>query len=137
MKRIFFSIAVVSLFAVSCKDDDTTPTRTQLLTGRAWRIVEMTVDGDDALAECLEDDEFTFDQSGDIEWNTGSDECYTGQPTIIEGEWEFDDNDTVFIWDFEGDAEPDIDYEILELTSEVFRIEQQQGNQIITFETIE
>lgn len=102
---IFICCGVLLLF--SCKKDDKSKTRTELLTNGSWHVTAYTVDpaidfdGDGTdetnvyavMDECITDDRTTFFANGSGELDEGPTKCSNTDPQTVPLTWSFDDTE--------------------------------------------
>jgi|SRR6478736_7708789 len=127
MKMISRSILFVSfaaLLAVSCKDDDAKPSKTELLTAKSWTITSFTIGGKDASGDyaddCSKDNSTKFSKDGKVTTDNGSVKCDPSESqTEAAGTWAFDSNETKLKLTSDGDVET---YDIVELTANTLKI---------------
>lgn len=136
MKRLIVGL-LIAIVVFACKDEDSSPTKTQLLTGKAWRLTSIEVNGDEQpLPSCFGDDEIYFYTDGLFEWVYKEDLCNEDGPLYYDGEWEFNEDQTEIMWEISGGSESD--FEIIELTSSVFRLRLiDDVDQVLTLEVVE
>lgn len=113
MKKIatLFLAVSMALAVSSCKKDDdnnSTPanntggsnlTKTEILTGRTWKITELTVDGQSQVGTlvtaCDLDDIYQFKANGEFIVDEGATKCDPTDPQIeTQSTWKFLDNET-------------------------------------------
>lgn len=138
MKRIHFLIAMILAVMISCNDEDPAPapTRIQILTSQTWRIQAAELDGvPQVIGPCYDDDEINFFENGEMRWRHNAFKCSPSQPNTEILPWEFKNDETGFLLEYDlGEVE----FEIIELSSEVFHIESSGLNsQVIIFEARE
>jgi hypothetical protein len=106
--KIYAVISLVLVVLFSCKKDDKTKTKTELLTNGSWHVTAYVVDpaidwdsdGDDEtnvyeiMDECVKDDHTTFFANGTGELDEGASKCDPGDPQDIPLSWKFEQNDT-------------------------------------------
>ena len=102
--KTLLSIFCVILFLSSCKKDNKSKTRTELLTNGSWHVTAYTVDpaidfdGDGTeetnvyavMDECITDDRTTFFANGTGELDEGATKCSTNDPQTVPLTWTFD-----------------------------------------------
>ena len=103
MKTLLFICCIV-LLLFSCKKDNKSKTRTELLTNGSWHVTAYTVDpaidfdGDGTeetnvyavMDECITDDRTTFFANGTGELDEGATKCSTNDPQTVPLTWTFD-----------------------------------------------
>jgi hypothetical protein len=126
MKKITLLFLAFSMaaFVSSCKkDDDNTstptntggngPTKTEILSGRTWKITGATLDGQsifDIFDDCDKDNIYQWKTNGDYVVDEGATKCDPNDPQIeTQDKWKFTDNETKL--EFDGEVS-----EIKELT---------------------
>lgn len=128
MKKISsLFIATLMAFTISsCSSDDddnatptnnnsgnNSPTKTEILTGRTWKIVGATLDGQnifDIFDDCDKDNIYQWKTNGDYVVDEGVTKCDPTDPQIeTQDKWKFTDNETKL--EFDGEVS-----EIKELT---------------------
>ena len=106
MKTLLFTCCIVLLF-FSCKKDNKSKTRTELLTNGSWHVTAYTVDpaidfdGDGTdetnvfavMDECIIDDRTTFFANGTGELDEGATKCSTTDPQTVPLTWTFDQSE--------------------------------------------
>ncbi|MBC5774987.1 lipocalin family protein [Pontibacter sp. KCTC 32443] len=100
--RYFLLAILFPLFLVSCgddDDDDVSPNIAQLTAGE-WTGDAIIVDGEDITDELLEEEEpFDFRQyTSQFERAGTYNESYQGR-TVAEGDWEYQNNDRIIVFD--------------------------------------
>lgn len=102
MKKILFVflIGVSTLLTLdSCKKDDESKSKTDLLTAGSWVQVGATEDGEDVWATdydaCEKDDITTFNADGTYKIDEGATKCDPDDPQISQsGIWKFTSGET-------------------------------------------
>lgn len=113
MKKLLLGIFALSLVAVSCKkDEDDSPSKTQLLTNgssKTWKINKALIDGQDVTSifdDCTLDDNFIFRSDFTYEENEGETKCDSADAQIGDtGVWAFAENETKLISISDGEAD--------------------------------
>lgn len=118
-KLITLFLAVSMALAISsCKKDDdnnstpannnnsgggSTPTKTEMLTAKKWKVVGLTVGGQDFYAQmdaCDKDDTYEYKTDGTYIEDEGATKCDPGDPQeITKDTWKFTDNETKIVAD--------------------------------------
>lgn len=128
---MFFSlVSCMSMLTVSCKKDSPAPapTKTQLLTGKNWKVTALTVDparpytafGPDVtdwysqMESCQQDNLYKFNTDGTAIKDEGPTKCDVDDPQTISGTWVFNTDQTIVTETFNSVS---ISYTIVELTS--------------------
>lgn len=108
MKKAFLAMLVVTAALASCKkDDDSGPSRNELLTSGKWQltaarasgnIATVTIDSniyDKGLKACDRDDLYQFNSDGTETKDEGTDKCSSTTPQTSQvGTWALLSNDT-------------------------------------------
>jgi hypothetical protein len=105
MKKVILGVLAMSLVFVACKkDEDDSPTNTQLLTNgssKTWRIDKVLVDGVDvttSVGACSLDDNFVFNGDMTYEQNEGETKCDSTDSQVYDsGVWMFIENETKLV----------------------------------------
>ena len=106
MKTLLFICCIV-LLLFSCKKDNKSKTRTELLTNGSWHVTAYTVDpaidfdGDGTeetnvyavMDECITDDRTTFFANGTGELDEGATKCSANDPQTVAITWTFDQSE--------------------------------------------
>lgn len=80
----------------SCKDDEDSPSRKEILTGATWTVSARTSAGiPDTLEDCEKDDRFTFNTNGTIVSNEGAVKCDTSDAQTRSGTWSLSSDEKV------------------------------------------
>lgn len=105
----FMAIILCFLFiALSCKKDEKSKTKPELLTNGSWHVTAYTVDpavdwdGDGTdetnvyaiMESCIKDDRTTFVTGGTGELDEGASKCDDSDPQTIPLTWALDQNET-------------------------------------------
>src|SRR6186997_118448 len=107
MKTLLFSCCA-ALVLFSCKKDEKSKTKTELLSNGSWHVTAYTVDppidwdGDGTdesnvypvIEQCIKDDHTTFFANGTGELDEGSTKCDPNDPQTIPLSWEFDQSES-------------------------------------------
>jgi len=100
---ILFALAAGLTFTSCSKDDDTAPqTKTEMLTGKNWKVTAQTtsVNGgtpSDTYATeraCTKDDFETYATDGNVTFDEGPTKCASNEPQTQSGTWAFVENDS-------------------------------------------
>lgn len=126
MKTLLSVLAIASVvFLSACGDDDPKPkTKTELLTGHAWKIIKLKVDGTEGEpADCEKDNVFNFETDFDYKMEENT-KCDVDDPATLVGDWAFRDNETKIriSFDLGGGTSFSIDNEIVELTETTLKL---------------
>jgi hypothetical protein len=135
MRRTVFFIAICcTLFIVACSKDDPAPSKKSVLTAVTWRLGEIIENGNVQLIQtCDADNRYKFNADGSITFTEGTNQC--GLVAVgVDRTWEFLNNETKIRINVSG-IDP-IDYKILELTKDVFRVEDETEDIIIKYVTV-
>ncbi len=102
--------ALVIAFSISsCKDDDVTPSKTEILTSKsAWKITGSTSNGVDDFStwsDCNKDDLLKFSKDGKLTVDEGSTKCDQDDDQTVTGTWVFQEGETKLKFTFDGDDE--------------------------------
>lgn len=96
---IFFAFAVV---VTSCKKDETSQTKEEMLTAKSWKILSSKTNGiTDVIEDCQKDDFLTFATDGTYTFNPGTNKCYS-EDVIYSGTWALSSDEKYLIVD--GDS---------------------------------
>lgn len=144
MKKIStLLLALTMAFTISsCSNDDddnstpannnpgnNSPTKTEILTGRTWKITGATIDGQDIFGifdDCDKDNIYQWKTNGDYVVDEGATKCDPSDPQIeTQSTWKFTDNETKI--EYDGDS-----YTIKELTVTKLVLEGMVQNQPAT-----
>lgn len=100
MKKLLILVLFGSLFVSACKKDE--PTRTELLTGKNWRISAATVnpaldlgtgtptsDFFALIPTCAKDNILNFSANGTVISDEGATKCDSNDPQTSSGTWVF------------------------------------------------
>ena len=95
-KLVYFSLLAATLVACK-KDSENTPSKTDLLTAKAWKVTSMTkvatVDGqkytETSIDPCEADDSFQFKADKSIVFDQGATKCDPTNPQQVTGTWAF------------------------------------------------
>jgi len=107
MKILLFSCCA-ALVLFSCKKDEKSKTKTELLSNGSWHVTAYTVDppidwdGDGTdesnvypvIEQCIKDDHTTFFANGTGELDEGPTKCDPNDPQTIPLSWEFDQSES-------------------------------------------
>jgi len=131
MKRHFLRVltllllSLVILTANSCKKDDESKSKTDLLTGKYWKYTAMNIspsiefngfeysDLFGLLPNCTKDDLVKYDADGTVIYDEGASKCDEGDPQTETGTWSFNSDETKITEVFDGDS---FTYDVLELS---------------------
>jgi hypothetical protein len=98
----FFTLALVVLFTVSCKKNETSPpppTNTELLSQSSWTLLSATASGTDvtnnAALTCFKDNVITFAANGSFTINEGVNIC--SPSTAGSFTWSFQSSETQLV----------------------------------------
>jgi hypothetical protein len=118
---LFASLIAMALF--SCKDDDESPSKTDLL-AKKWKIVKYVEDGVDESAEfteaCQIDNYFEFAKGGTFHEEAGTELCYDGEEDS-DGTWEWKEKETILSIKY-ADDDHVFDYTVVQLTSSSLKV---------------
>lgn len=110
MKKLFLTslVVVLSLVSVSCSSDDDGGSLPATLTGGTWKLVSLSINGDDVTATELDvcdlEETYVFNEDNTFVFNSNKSEDSNGNCSggnTVNGIWQ--DNTTGFIGAFEGD----------------------------------
>jgi hypothetical protein len=101
-------VAGVVALLLSCKKDEKSKTRTELLTSGSWHVTAYEVDpafdwdgdGDletnvyEIMDQCIKDDHTTFNADGTGTLDEGATKCDPGAPQTVPITWSFQQNET-------------------------------------------
>ena len=110
MKTLLFSCCA-ALVLFSCKKDEKSKTKTELLSNGSWHVTAYTVDppidwdGDGTdesnvypvIEQCIKDDHTTFFANGTGELDEGPTKCDPSDPQTIPLTWAFDQSESQLI----------------------------------------
>jgi hypothetical protein len=105
---ILLAITIVCAAGFSCKKDEKSKTKGELLTTGSWHVTAYTVDpaldwdGNGSVEtnvyaimdECIKDDHTTFHSDGSGELDEGATKCDDGDPQTVPLTWVFSQNET-------------------------------------------
>ena len=119
---VLLALAVGFTFTSCSKDDDAAQTKTQMLTGKNWKVTAATVSVDNAPAkdffgqvpDCSKDDFTNYAADGKVTFDVGATKCAANEAQTQSGTWTFTDNETKL--SVTQDNDPTV-YTISELTS--------------------
>jgi hypothetical protein len=115
------SIAVGAIISLSGCSDDTPPSKSPLLVDKTWEVSSYTINGSDAMEDCIADNTLLFFGDGTYQDNVGALTCEEDEEDT-EGVWKFKANETIISLKPNGDLESD--WNILELTGNTFTFSQ-------------
>jgi hypothetical protein len=105
MKNIFILLALAVGFTfTSCsKDDDAAPTKTEMLTGKNWKVTAETVSVNNGTpsdvytmaSACEKDNSINFASDGKFTFDEGASKCAANEPQTQTGTWSFENGETV------------------------------------------
>jgi hypothetical protein len=123
-------LSFLSVTVVSCKKDSPAPapTKTQLLTGKNWKVTALTVDPPrpyvafgpavtdwySQMKGCEQDNLFKFNSDGTMIKDEGATKCNVNDPQTISGTWVFNTDQTIVTTTINSVS---ISYTIVELTT--------------------
>lgn len=119
----YLLIAAMAALTVSCKKDgETTPTpsKTDLLTAKNWRVTDLKLGGQSIynsglIDPCDKDNLYKFNTNKTATFDEGAAKCNPSDPQTQTGSWDFTTNETKLkITDPTGDV---MEGEIVTLTS--------------------
>jgi hypothetical protein len=125
ISRSILFVPIAALLAVSCKDDDAKPSKTELITAKSWTVTSFTLGGQDFTEyfseDCEKDDASTFGKDGKVTIDNGTVKCYSSEPQTEEsGTWAFESNETkIKLTSKAGDVET---YNVDELTATTLKV---------------
>lgn len=137
MKKLFlFALAAASLSACK-KDSDNTPSRTELLTSRKWRITAFTVNTTSSIVggtpssmtidqyalqlACEKDDFYQFNTDKTMKQEEGPTQCSTSPTQTTVFNWDFNSDQSKLILTLRGSSSPTLD-DIVELSPTTMRL---------------
>jgi hypothetical protein len=108
MRHILIFACALAVGFFSCKKENKSRSKTELLTSGTWHVSAYTVDpaidwdGDGTdetniyaiMDQCIKDDQTTFSANGTGELNEGAEKCDAGDPQVVPLMWTFDDAET-------------------------------------------
>ncbi|MBS1774755.1 MAG: lipocalin family protein [Bacteroidetes bacterium] len=117
MKKLFFPLAALALFAVACSKKDTKSAKDNLTNGnwyyRAYTErthgtgFDSTVDQFAKWMPCVKDNYLNFNANGTFTMNEGPLKCDTSDPQIQTGTWMLINNDSKLVTAMPPSATPD------------------------------
>jgi len=121
-------IASLFLATISCKKDDSAPSKKELLTGKNWVLTAETVspainfngvlitDLYAQMESCTKDDVSKFNSDGTYTFEEGASKCDPSDPQVWDsGTWVFNSDQTIIV--MTSSTYGSINAEIVELTS--------------------
>ena len=110
-KKLYVSALMVAVSAIifnGCKKkDDPEPTKTELLTGKNWKVTALTSDPAvdingvlvtnvyNQMDQCSKDDLDRFESNGIYKFDEGLTKCNVNDPQTVTGTWSFNSNQTI------------------------------------------
>ena len=132
IKKLCLTITAVAIL-LSCSKDNDGPTKIDLLTLKSWKIDETVYNGlIEDLQACDAENRWEFTRAGELKIHSGPASC--GLPPVINGNWNFQDQETKIDFIFDGGAAKQT-FAVLELTTTTFKIG--LGTRTIRFEHYE
>jgi hypothetical protein len=128
----------LGVLTASCSTPTAEPTRTDILTGTAWRIESTNPD----LATFLTPDLVAFVRSFRYRYASNGSVTLTatasGQTATFQGTWRFTDGETkiVYTWQDASIAALGTNYDIQELSASVFRVRQTSSSGSIDYRLV-
>ena len=99
---IFALTIALTVVVTSCKKDEVTKSRKELLTAKQWKILSSKTNGvADVISDCEKDDFVIFASNGTYTWNPGTVKCDPSE-TIRTGTWTLSSDEKTLTLD--GDA---------------------------------
>jgi len=128
---------IVTISFFSCKDDEDSPSKTDLISKNTWKVTAFTVDpaypifdenwnitgySNDVFAtmdDCSKDDTFKFNSDNTLKLDENASKCDPSDPQTSTGTWSFKSNEAILSFTIDGDTQ---DFTILELTESVLKL---------------
>ena len=86
-KYLFIFVIALTITVTSCKKDEATKSKKELLTSNQWKFLSSKTEGAaDMISNCEKDDFMIFASNGTYTWNPGTVKC-NSHDTIITGTW--------------------------------------------------
>lgn len=110
---ILLALAAGFTFTSCSKDDDkAAQSKTQMLTGKNWKVTAATVAIDNApakdfsgqIAACSKDDFTTYATDGKVTFDAGATKCAANEAQTQSGTWSFTENETKLTVNQDNDA---------------------------------
>lgn len=143
MKKLFLVVLAVTSLSACKKDSDTTPSRTELLTSKKWRMTAFTVTttysvGGGAPSStttdqyalqlaCEKDDFYQFNADKTMILDEGPTQCSTSTAQTSAFNWDFNSDQSRLILTYKGSLSPTLD-DIIELSSTTMRLRETTSN---------
>ena len=95
---LLFTLALGLTFTSCSKDDDTVPqTKTEMLTGKNWKVIAQTTSVNNGTPSdtyatekaCTKDDFETYASDGNVTFDEGPTKCAVNEPQTQSGTWAF------------------------------------------------
>lgn len=147
-RLLLLSFLSITLAFSACKKDDSPPTKTDLLTGKLWKMSAFTIDpafplfdgngniigySNDLLPQmddCSKDDTYKFSTDNIAKFDEGALKCDSSDPQFTAGAWSLNTEETVLTITMDGSTQPST---ILELTADVFKMKYTQSSGSTTY----
>lgn len=142
MKKLLSMLPVIAALVLmsSCEKKEDSLSKTDLLCKAPWKITAGTVnpampavdangnftttnDYFSQLEDCDKDDTEKYDKTGKVTYDNGTAICDPEAPQTTTGMWVFNTDETIIT---ESSAEGTFSYKIIELTSDVMKVEMEQ-----------
>jgi len=120
-KLFTLCLIIILAFLSSCKDDEPTLTRLELLTQKPWKLKTVAIFGFQASPpeSTQSDDTYTFNKDGSYLFDEGGSKEDPSDPQSVNGTWEFAENESVIKLNTGGLI---LNQEILELNSSTLKV---------------
>lgn len=79
-KTLFIALLLISFIVSSCKKDEASKSKSEMLTGAKWNISSLKINGvAEVMEDCSKDDFIIFASGGTCTFNPGTIKCYSGE----------------------------------------------------------
>ncbi len=115
------SLIMALVFFSSCKDDEPTLSKLELLTQKPWKLKSIAIVGFPAATpeSTQADDTYTFNKDGSYIFDEGGSKEDPSDPQTVNGTWAFAENETLIKLSLGGLT---LNQEILELNSNTLKV---------------
>src|SRR5687768_4887999 len=103
MKNLLLLVAVAFsfIFTACSKDDDAAPSKTEMLTGKNWKVSAETVSVNNgtpndvyaSATACEKDNFISFATDGKFTFDEGATKCSSNEPQTQAGTWSFENGE--------------------------------------------
>jgi hypothetical protein len=104
MKSLLIVTIILAILTVSCKKEDSNPSKKDLLTSGTWKLTAVMNDDDAngiyefdvfaSLPDCFKDNIHTFQNNGKFQVNEGQTKCDPIDPQTVIANWQLTQNET-------------------------------------------